>query len=177
MCSPLSALPTGTSWPSFPRLPVAEGRYLTRQPLDPAALLAAVSQPGLGGAVLFLGTTRRGAEDGPVTAIEYTAYEEMVAAEFDRILEEVATRWPGGRVAACHRLGTVPAGEASIAIAAAMPHRAEAFAACRYVIEEAKRRLPVWKREIMDDGTRRWRANATAAGEAAGEAEGAGGTG
>jgi molybdopterin synthase catalytic subunit len=83
----------------------------------------------------------------------------MAVAEFDRILEEARSRWPDGRLAACHRLGTVPAGEASIAIAAAMPHRAEAFAACRYVIEEAKRRLPVWKQEILDDGTRRWRAN------------------
>lgn len=138
---------------------MAEGRYLTRQAIDPAALVAAVGQPGLGGAVLFLGTTRRSPEDGPVAAIEYSAYEEMAVAEFDRILEEARTRWPAGRVAACHRLGTVPAGEASIAIAAAMPHRAEAFAACRYVIEEAKRRLPVWKQEVLDDGSRRWRAN------------------
>lgn len=159
-----------TSWLCFPRLPVAEGRYLTRRPIDPAALVAAVTQPELGGAVLFLGTTRRSPEDGPVTAIEYSAYEEMAVAEFDRILEEARSRWPGGRVAACHRLGTVPAGETSIAIAAAMPHRAEAFAACRYVIEEAKRRLPVWKREVMDDGTQRWRENRA---EGAGGAEGA----
>lgn len=139
---------------------MAEGRYLTREAIDPSGLLAEVSRPGLGGAVLFLGTTRRSAEDGPIAAIEYSAYEEMAQAEFDRILDEARSRWPGGRVAACHRLGTVPAGEASIAIAAAMPHRDEAFAACRYVIEEAKRRLPVWKQEVMDDGTRRWRANA-----------------
>ncbi len=136
---------------------MAEGRYLTRRPLEPAALLAAVSDPGLGGTALFLGTVRRGPDDGPVVSIEYTAYEEMVEAEFDRILAEARQRWPSGRVAVCHRLGTVPAGEASIAIAAAMPHRADAFAACRYVIEEVKRRLPVWKQEILDDGTRRWR--------------------
>lgn len=136
---------------------MAEGRYLTRRPIEPAALLAAVSDPGLGGAALFLGTVRRGSEDGPIAAIEYTAYEEMVVAEFGRILAEVGQRWPSGRVAVCHRLGTVPAGEASIAIAAAMPHRADAFAACQYVIEEVKRRLPVWKQEILDDGTRRWR--------------------
>ncbi len=140
---------------------MAEGRYLTRRPIEPAALLAAVSEPGLGGTALFLGTVRRGAADGPVAAIEYSAYEEMAIAEFDRILGEVRARWPGGCVAVCHRLGTVPAGEASIAIAAAMPHRAEAFAACRYLIEEAKRRLPVWKQEILDDGTRRWRADST----------------
>jgi molybdopterin synthase catalytic subunit len=139
---------------------------LTRDALQPDALLAAVGQAGLGGVVLFLGTTRRSPEDGPVSAIEYSAYEEMAAAEFQRILEEARSRWPGGRLAACHRLGTIPAGEASIGIAAAMPHRAEAFAACRYVIEEAKRRLPVWKQEILDDGTRRWRANAAVGAEA-----------
>ncbi|HLB37074.1 MAG TPA: molybdenum cofactor biosynthesis protein MoaE [Gemmatimonadales bacterium] len=155
---------------------MAEGRYLTRRPIEPEALLAAVNHPGLGGTVLFLGTVRCGPDDGPVTAIEYTAYEEMVAAEFDRILGEARQRWPGGRVAACHRLGTVPAGEASIAIAAAMPHRADAFAACRYVIEEVKRRLPVWKQEVMDDGTRRWR-EAQAGAEPAEEAEEAGGAG
>lgn len=136
---------------------MADGRYLTRRPIEPAALLAAVSDPGLGGAALFLGTVRRGSDDGPVASIEYSAYEEMVVAEFDRILAEARERWPRGRLAVCHRLGMVPAGEASIAIATAMPHRADAFAACRYVIEEVKRRLPVWKQEILDDGTRRWR--------------------
>ena len=138
---------------------MAEGRYLTRRPIDPAALLAAVSDAALGGAALFLGTVRRGSQDGPVASIEYTAYEDMVVAEVDRILAEARQRWPDGRVAACHRLGIIPAGEASIAIAAAMPHRADAFAACRYVIEEVKKRLPVWKREILDDGTARWRAS------------------
>lgn len=147
---------------------MAEGRFLTRRPIEPGTLLAAVNAPGLGGAALFLGTVRRGAEDGPVAAIEYSAYEEMVVAECDRILGEVRERWPGGRVAICQRLGTVPAGEASIAIAAAMPHRAEAFAACRYLIEEVKRRLPVWKQEILDDGTRRWQANSTTGAGSAG---------
>ena len=155
---------------------MAEGRYLTRRPIEPEALLAAVRDAGLGGTALFLGTVRRGTEDGPVAGIEYTAYEEMVVAEFDRIVSEARQRWPGGRVAACHRLGTVRAGEASIAIAAAMPHRADAFAACRYVIEEVKRRLPVWKQEVMDDGTRRWR-EAQAGAEPAEEAEEAGGAG
>lgn len=113
--------------------------------------------------VLFLGSVRRGAEDGPVGTIEYTAYEEMVRAEAERILGETRAKWPAGRVALIHRVGRVPAGESSIAIAAAMPHRAEAFAACRYLIEEAKRRLPVWKREWLDDGTSRWRSDASPA--------------
>jgi len=170
-----------TNWRSFRPCPVAESRYLTRGAIEPAALLAAISDPSLGGTALFLGTVRRGTEDGPVASIEYTAYEDMVDAEFGRILAEAARRWPHGRMVACHRVGTVPAGEASIAIAAAMPHRADAFAACRFVVEEAKRRLPIWKLEILDDGSRRWRdaqpAAAPAPTEGAEGAEGAEGTG
>jgi molybdopterin synthase catalytic subunit len=146
---------------------VADQPYLTRAPIEPAALLRSVGEAGLGAVTLFVGLVRRSAEDGPVAAIEYTAYDAMLEAEWERILAEAKQRWPGLRVAACHRLGLVPVGEASIAVAAAAPHRAEAFAGCRYVIEEAKRRLPVWKQEIFDDGTRRWRADQAVGREAA----------
>jgi molybdopterin synthase catalytic subunit len=137
---------------------VADRSYLTHAPIQPGELLAAVSDPGLGGSVLFLGSVRRSEDDGPVAAIEYSAYEAMVAAELERILAEARARWPAAKLAAQHRVGAIPAGEASIGIAAALPHRAEAFAACRYVIEEIKRRLPVWKREVFDDGRRAWKA-------------------
>lgn len=146
-----------TRWPCSRRSQVADRTYLTRAPIQPAELLAAVGDPALGGAVLFLGSVRRSEEDGPVAAIEYSAYEAMVGAEMERILAEARERWPAGRLAALHRVGTIPAGEASIGIAAALPHRAEAFAACRYVIEEIKRRLPVWKREVFEDGRRDWK--------------------
>jgi molybdopterin synthase catalytic subunit len=128
--------------------------YLTRDPLDPAPLLAAVASPERGGTTLFLGTVRD--DGGAVTGIEYSAYEAMADAEFQRILDDAGRRWPDARLAVRHRLGLVPAGAASIAIAAAAPHRAEAFAACRFVIEEVKRRLPVWKRERHRDGTAVW---------------------
>lgn len=126
----------------------------TRSQLDVAALLATVAAPDRGGTACFLGTVRT--EEGQVTGIEYSAYEAMAEGELERILREVTARWPGARVAARHRLGHVAVGEASIAIAAAAPHRAEAFDACRYVIEEVKRRLPVWKRELRRDGTAVW---------------------
>ena len=87
----------------------------------------------------------------------YSAYEEMAAAEFERILDEALGQWPDARFAAQHRVGLVPVGEPSIAVAAAAPHRAEAFAACQYVVDESKKRLPVWKKEMFDDGTVRWR--------------------
>lgn len=150
----------GTSWPCSRRSRAAEVRHVTRSAIDLTALLAQVASPERGGTASFLGTVRRGADDGPVARIEYRAYEEMLEAEFARILDEAAARWPRARVAAQHRLGDVQAGEASIGVVAAAPHRAEAFDACRFVIEEAKQRLPVWKREILDDGTAAWRDNA-----------------
>jgi len=130
--------------------------YLTRSLISLDALLAEVAGPERGGTCAFLGTVRSGPEEQGVTAIEYSAYEEMVEAEFARLLADADARWPEARIAVRHRLGVIPAGEASIAIAAAAPHRADAFAACRFVIEEVKRRIPVWKKELRADGTETW---------------------
>jgi len=130
--------------------------YLTRDPISPGRLIAEVAAPHCGATCVFLGTVRDGPKDGGVTGIEYSAYEEMATAEFDRILGEARKQWPDCRVAVRHRLGLVPTEEASIGIAAAAPHRGEAFAACRYVIEEVKQRLPIWKKELRADGTATW---------------------
>src|SRR5437773_1104359 len=130
--------------------------YLTRTPISIDALLAEVAGPERGGTCVFLGTVRNGPEEQGVTAIEYSAYEEMVEAEFGGLLADAEARWPEACIAVRHRLGVIPSGEASIAIAAAAPHRAEAFAACRFVIEEVKRRIPVWKKELREDGTEVW---------------------
>jgi len=130
--------------------------YLTRTPISIDALLAEVAGPERGGTCVFLGTVRNGPEEQGVTAIEYSAYEEMVEAEFGRLLADAEARWPEACIAVRHRLGVIPSGEASIALAAAAPHRAEAFAACRFVIEEVKRRIPVWKKELRLDGTETW---------------------
>jgi molybdopterin synthase catalytic subunit len=127
--------------------------YLVHAPIDVAALLAGVQGPERGGTCVFLGTVR--GDDG-VTAIDYSAYDEMAITEIDRMLAEARERWPDARVTLQHRLGTVPVGEASIAIAAAAPHRDGAFTACRYVIEEVKKRLPIWKKELHADGTTTW---------------------
>lgn len=127
--------------------------HLTRSPLDVAALLAEVQGPERGGTCVFLGTVRR---DDDVTTIEYSAYDDMALAEITRMLNEARERWPDARVALRHRLGVIPVGEASIAIVAAAPHRDVAFAACRYVIEEVKKRLPIWKKERRGDGSAEW---------------------
>src|SRR2546422_9119931 len=110
--------------------------YVTRSPISLDFLVAEVASPACGGTCLFLGTVRTGPDEQGVTAIEYSAYEEMVEAEFVRLLTDARARWPEARIAVRHRLGTIPVGEASIAIAAAAPHRAQAFeeigrASCR----------------------------------------------
>jgi molybdopterin synthase catalytic subunit len=130
--------------------------WLTDRPLDAAALLEEVASPGCGGTSLFLGTVRSSAEDGDVRGIEYSSYPEMAEAEFDRMIAEARSRWPKARIALRHRTGFIATGEASIAIAVACPHRNEAFEACRYLIEETKKRAPVWKKEQLTSGGSRW---------------------
>lgn len=122
--------------------------HLTHDPIAVDRLLAEVASPECGGTCVFLGTVRNGPEDGGVAAIEYSGYEAMVEAELERIVAEALARWAGTRLAVRHRLGRIAVGETSVAIVAAAPHRAQAFAACRYVIEEVKRRVPIWKKEM-----------------------------
>jgi len=127
--------------------------HLTHHPIDVGDLLAAVQSAERGGTCVFLGTVRN---DADVTGIDYSAYEAMTVDEIERILAEAHERWPESRVMLQHRLGLIPAGEASIAIAAAAPHRDAAFGACRYVIEEVKKRLPIWKKELSANGRGSW---------------------
>lgn len=133
--------------------------HLTDHTIDVAALTAEVADPGCGGTLVFLGTVRSSPQDGDVLGIEYSAYPEMADAEWDRILAEARKQWPMARIALRHRTGYVPAGEASIAVVVACPHRAEAYEASRYVIEETKARVPVWKKERFGSGATRWAAN------------------
>lgn len=130
--------------------------YLSDVPLDAAALLAEVADAGCGATTLFLGTVRASAEDGDVRGIDYSAYAEMADAEFDRLVAEARQRWPAARIALRHRIGWIPAGEASIAIAVATPHRAEAYDCSRFLIEETKQRVPLWKKEQLGSGRARW---------------------
>jgi len=127
--------------------------HLVTRRLSVEALLAQVQSPERGGTCVFLGTVRN---DADVSAIDYSAYESMADEEIERILAEAHARWPDVRVMLNHRLGVIPAGEASIAIVAAAPHRDAAFAACRHVIEEVKKRLPIWKKELRGDGSEKW---------------------
>lgn len=130
---------------------------LRHEPLNVAELLEGVQAPERGGACVFVGTVR---PDHETVAIDYSAHEEMAVAELERIVAEARDRWPDAAMAVEHRLGRVAVGEASVAVAAAAPHRREAFEACRFVIEAIKVRLPVWKREKRADGTADWVDNA-----------------
>ena len=132
------------------------GPWLTDRPIDVGQLLSGLASPGAGATVVFLGTVRRSAEDGDIDAIEYSAYDEMAESEFERIVAEAAAQWPQAQMALRHRVGLVPLGEASVAIVTAAPHRAEAYAASRFLIEETKRRAPIWKKERFVSGQTRW---------------------
>ena len=129
---------------------------LVRRPIDPVGLLAEVRQASNGAAVLFVGTVRDVNDGRPVTGMEYTAYEVMAKHELERIAAEAAERFGTPDVVVEHRLGSLEVGDVSVVIVAAHPHRAHAFDAVRYVIEELKRRVPVWKLEHYVDGTREW---------------------
>ena len=136
--------------------------WLTEHRLDPTPLLAEVAGDGCGATVLFLGTVRSSEADGDIEGIDYSAYGAMAEAEFDRIVAEARERWPEARIALRHRTGWVPVGETSVAIAVACPHRAAAYEASRYVIEETKTRVPLWKQERLASGETRWAGSAHA---------------
>ncbi len=126
------------------------------EPIDPAAVLDRVGDPRDGAVVLFLGIVRNANEGRPVSGMEYDGYIEMAREQLAAIAGEAAERAGSDRVAVAHRLGALDIGEVSVAIAASTPHRAEAFDAARHVIEEIKKRLPVWKREHYLDREAAW---------------------
>ncbi len=136
--------------------PVSGGLPLVGpEPVDVAGLIAAVSGPDKGAISVFLGTVRNEFEGKPTAALHYEAYNAMAERELAQIVD-AAERRHGCRVSVYHRTGTLQLEEVSVGIVAASAHRAEAFAACREVIEEIKLRVPVWKREISPDGLEAW---------------------
>lgn len=133
------------------------------EPLAIEPLIAAVSaRGGADGAVAtFVGLVRNHNAGRRVLYLEYEAYEPLARKAFERIAAEAAGRWPGAVMALHHRIGRLEIGETSVAIAAASPHRADAFAVCRYAIERVKQIAPIWKREFFEGGDM-WIEGATA---------------
>ena len=148
---------------------------LTEAPLDPARLLSEVSHPSCGGIVVFVGEVREEDEGRPVRALTYEVYDALAKAQLSAVAAEAAGRWPSARIALEHRAGRLVVGEASVAIAVACPHRADAFACCRFLIDRLKEAVPIWKRE-EGEGGERWLAGHDYRPEAGG-AGGSGGSG
>jgi molybdopterin synthase catalytic subunit len=129
---------------------------LTTQAIDHCGLIKQVRQAHCGAVVTFMGTVRD-LTDGKVTAaLDYEAHPALAEKALAEIEAEARRRWPVGDIAVVHRLGHLDIGEVSVAVAVSCPHRAQAFEACRYVIERLKEFVPIWKKENWANGTADW---------------------
>jgi molybdopterin synthase catalytic subunit len=131
---------------------------ITPDALDTAAAVRFVSDPEAGGVDLFLGTTR--AETNPsgqaLLALDYDAYVEMATRQLHELARRVREKWPVRRCVIHHRVGRVEVAQPSVLIAVSCPHRGEAFEACRWLIDELKRNVTIWKKEVWGDGSATW---------------------
>jgi molybdopterin synthase catalytic subunit len=134
---------------------------VTHEPLDVAQIAGAVASADCGAVATFVGLVRDHNLGRRVRSLDYECYEPLAVASLERIAAEAAAEWPGARLAIAHRIGPLGIGEASVVIAAASPHRADAFAACRYAIERIKQIVPIWKHEQFEGGDT-WIEGATA---------------
>ena len=129
---------------------------ITRGPIDTLAVLERVGGPEDGAVILFLGTVRNHADGRSVDHLEYDAYAEMAQEALQSLVQEAAEDLGTERIAVVHRIGRLEIGEASVAIAVSSPHRADAYRVSRWIIEEIKVRLPIWKKEGYVDGKQEW---------------------
>lgn len=125
---------------------------VTQEPLNLQALVDYVTDPEAGAIVTFIGTTRNHNEGRRVISLDYEAYPEMAEKELKRLGEEAKRRWSIQRMAIVHRVGRVEITEPSVVIAVAAAHRDDAFQACRFAIEEIKKSVPIWKKEVYEGG-------------------------
>ena len=129
---------------------------ISSTPIDLQSLIAEVESDGNGATAVFLGTVRSQNQGRGVTGIEYSSYSEMAEREMAAILREAAAQFAVGACVIEHRVGVLSVGDASIAVVTSAPHRAAAIDAMRYIVEETKRRAPIWKLEHYSDGAREW---------------------
>jgi molybdopterin synthase catalytic subunit len=134
---------------------------IVEAPIDMATLVRHVQSDACGAVATFAGVVReRSDDDKPVTGLSYEAHAEMAVAEFERIATEARERFGPCEIAVHHRTGDLRIGEIAVGVAVASAHRAEAFDACEYIIDELKRRAPIWKKEHYVDGSGEWKENA-----------------
>jgi molybdopterin synthase catalytic subunit len=126
---------------------------LLQSPLNVAEAAGFVTAPEAGGVDIFLGTTRA---EGDLVALDYEAYESMARNQLADLARRARSQWPVKKLVILHRLGRVPIGEASVLIAVSTPHRADSFAACRWIIDELKKEVTIWKKEIWATRDASW---------------------
>jgi molybdopterin synthase catalytic subunit len=124
-------------------------------PLSVDEVLGAVRDPGAGGTAVFIGTVRNEDHQRAVTRLSYSAHPS-VEQELRRIMEKVAGDYPVRALAAVHRVGDLEIGDLAVVVAAACPHRGEAFEACRRLIDDLKAQVPIWKHQVFTDGEAEW---------------------
>ncbi|MGV3559309.1 molybdenum cofactor biosynthesis protein MoaE [Larkinella arboricola] len=125
---------------------------ITTDPIDMNAAYRYVATDAAGAITFFFGTVRDNTKDRPVERLEYEAYDRMALAKMQEIADEACQRWDVRKYAIIHRKGNLAIGEMAVLIAVATPHRADAFDACRYIIDTLKQQVPIWKKEIFEDG-------------------------
>lgn len=125
---------------------------LTTTPIDVTTALQHLQSDQAGAVDLFLGLVRDNTQERPVDRLEYEAYDRMAITELQKIVDEAYQRWPILRHVVIHRKGTLQIGEMAVLIGVATPHRADAFEACRYIIDTIKQTVPIWKKEVFTDG-------------------------
>jgi molybdopterin synthase catalytic subunit len=125
---------------------------LSAQPIDPASAIATVSRASAGGIDVFIGTVRDQTAGKAVVRLEFEAYESMALLEMQRIATACAEQWPVMAITIHHRTGILTVGEVAVVIAVSAAHRAAAFDACRYAIDTLKTTVPIWKKEVFEDG-------------------------
>lgn len=126
---------------------------VTEKPLSADELIQKVTNPYAGAVLTFAGTVREFTHGQRTVSLEYEAYAPMAVRKMEEIGEEIEKRWPGVRIAMAHRIGNLRIGEISLLIAVASPHRNEAFESGHYAIERLKEIVPIWKKEIWEDGS------------------------
>lgn len=125
---------------------------LTAEPIDVSSALQELQSAQAGAIDLFLGIVRDNTQARPVDRLEYEAYDRMALTEMQKIVDQAHQQWPILRHILIHRKGTLQIGEIAVLIGVATAHRADAFEACRYIIDTIKQTVPIWKKEIFQDG-------------------------
>lgn len=125
---------------------------ITEKPIDIQKVIDTASSLDAGAVDVFVGTVRNRANGKNVLWLEYEAYETMAVAEIRKIIDAATQRWPLLGWAISHRVGTLRPGETAVAVAVATPHRKESFEACQFIVDTLKANVPIWKKEVFEDG-------------------------